>query len=167
VTSDAAYSSSPAVPVSPWAALAAGFGLPGLGHLLIGERWRGMSIFVAVLSLFVLGIFIGGVRVIDPPGWQDGQRAPVSPRSSEWILTSRPVNAVLQRPWYIAQFLNGPINLVASYGSISAASSGYPKPTARLAEIGTLYCAAAGMLNLVAMLDAFGRAGGDGPKGTA
>ena len=142
--------------VSPWLAALAGWVLPGAGHWLIpGERWRGTAAGGAVLAVYVLGLLVGGVRVVDVPGYRDGRRL-VDGRG-DWILTRAPRAAVTQSPWYLGQVFVGPVNLAASAASIAAAER-YPKPTARLAEIGTLYTAIAGMLNFVVILDAHGRA---------
>jgi hypothetical protein len=141
---------------SGWIALALGWLLPGLGYAITpGERWRGVAAGVAIVSLYVLGLFVGGVRVIDVPGWRDGEKW--TDGRGTWVLTAHPRAAISESPWYLGQFMVGPVNLVGSFASISVAST-YPKPTARLAEFGTLATAVAGMLNLVVMLDAFGRA---------
>lgn len=41
--------------------------VPGLGHLLIGQKARGIIFMVSIHGLFGLGLFIGGIRVINPP----------------------------------------------------------------------------------------------------
>ena len=153
-----ARDAKPEAGVGPWAAAGLGWLLPGLGHFLTpGERWRGVAGGLAVLALFVLGLLIGGVRVVDVPGYRDGQK--LVDRGGRWIVTAQPLAAVRESPWYLGQVFVGPVNLLASYASVTAAAAGYPKPTARLGEIGTLYCAVAGMLNFVLILDAHGRAG--------
>ena len=170
-------------PRPTWLVALAGWAVPGLGHALLGQAWRGVAVASAVLGLFLGGLLIAGVRVVDLPGVADGRRemlavperqmeawmaeqrrrppeqreAPPEPR---WRLTARPLNAVLSRPWFVAQSLAGPVAFFAGAGNVAAAQAGYPKPTARLADIGTLYCAAAGMMNLVALMDAASRASG-------
>ena len=75
------------------------------------------------------------------------------------------------KPWFVGQILCGPIALAASAVSIHAArptaaavaASDSPVQTvaishARSWEIGTLYTAVAGMLNLLAMIDSAFRA---------
>ncbi|MEM1012430.1 MAG: DUF6677 family protein [Planctomycetota bacterium] len=148
--------------VSPWLVAAAGWAVPGLGHAIVGQKWRGVALFAAVASLFVGGLLIGGVRVVDMPGYFDGQRQIL--RNGSWTLTQNPVGTVLGKPWFIAQSLTGPSAFVAGYGGIVAARNGYPKPTARLSDIGVLYCATAGMMNLIGILDASGRASRQGGK---
>src|SRR5437588_723054 len=51
---------APLVAVANWL-------LPGAGYLLIGQIARGLTIGLTILGIFVLGILIGGVHVVDPP----------------------------------------------------------------------------------------------------
>jgi hypothetical protein len=53
--------------ISPGLAAVAAWALPGLGYWLIGQRGRGVIVCVSVISLFVLGLLIGGVRVLEVP----------------------------------------------------------------------------------------------------
>lgn len=168
----------------PLVALAAWI-LPGAGYLLIGQYVRGLVIGVTIISLFVTGILIAGIRVIDVPGYdnlgfevrlRNGLKIEPWDRtfySGDLALTSRPLGEIINKPWYVGQILTGPICLVASKLSINAArpavGTGAPlspasRPRvaashARIAEIGSLYTAIAGMLNLLAMIDSASRAG--------
>ena len=120
--------------------------LPGLGHISHGERRRGLLVMFGVLFLFFGGVLIGGVDSVD--------------RRSD-------------RLWFLAQVLCGPIALAAD-----AANQKFVKPLppgwqqlyaqgddsvrellrrkglAHVNEMGTLYGALAGLMNLVAILDA-------------
>jgi hypothetical protein len=69
---------------------------------------------------------------------------------------ARPLAEIANKPWYICQIMAGPVSLISSKLSIEAGSG--PKVKARLGEIGTLYTAVAGMLNLLAIIDAAHRA---------
>jgi hypothetical protein len=120
--------------------------VPGSGYWLIGQRGRALTTGITIIVLFILGLLIGGVRVVDVPAG---------------VLTS-PVNAVSQKPWFVGQILAGPITLIAS--SIGREDS-YFASHSRVNEIGTLYTAVAGMLNLLAIIDAAYRAGHDGGTG--
>lgn len=128
-----------------------GWLLPGGGYWLIGQRARATTVCITVLVLFFLGILIGGVRVVDAPAWEP-------PRGDRTNLIGR----TLQKPWFIGQVLTGPVSLAAAYWSSELAADGAspdPLSHARVAEIGTLYTAVAGMLNLLALIDAAHRAG--------
>ena len=137
--------------------VAAAWLLPGLGYWLLGLRARAIVSGATILLLFVLGLFVGGVRVVDVPGYREGQQV-TGPGG--WIVTSQPVAAVLEKPWFLGQILAGPVTLVAGYGGIAAAQHQIPKSTAHVNEFGTLYTAVAGMLNLLVLLDAGRRSGG-------
>lgn len=140
----------------------AGWVLPGAGYLLIGQVARALTVCVTILILFVLGLLIGGVRVVEPPA-----------------TYNRPLNAVLDKPWYIGQILAGPMTLLTSWVGADSrtadAGRGEEAPAdlkeqgryywmshARSNEIGTLYTAVAGMLNLLTIIDAAYRAGRSG-----
>ena len=139
-----------------------GWLVPGLGYWLIGERARAMIAGVTILLTFTAGLLIGGIRVVDVPGydangqWKNailaGTGQPVS------ALRAAPAAEVMNKPWYIAQTLVGPANWVATWGSIAAGQAGHRQSTARIFDIGTLYTAVAGMLNLLALIDAAHRA---------
>lgn len=112
--------------------------LPGLGHMSRGERRRGLLVMGGVLFLFLGGVLIGGIDSIDRR--EDGL-------------------------WFMAQALCGPIAFVVDfireraigYHPTSAGSTIQPwmlhKGLGRVNEMGTLYSALAGLMNLVAILD--------------
>ena len=149
---------SNAVP-APLVALC-GWLVPGLGYALIGERARAIVAGSTILLTFLLGLLIGGVRVVDVPGYDaNGLRKPArgpngQPIANLWALKATPVDELLNKPWYIAQTLVGPVNALTTWGSLEAADDGHHMSTARLFDIGTLYTAVAGMLNLLVILDA-------------
>jgi hypothetical protein len=125
--------------IPPPAPLAAVFAwlIPGAGYWLLGERGRAVIIGLCVLALFAAGILIGGVRVVDAP-------TELSPA------------ALLNKPWFIGQVLTGPISVAAAIWADHVDPSFVSH--SRSWEIGTLYTAVAGMLNLLALIDATHRA---------
>ncbi|HYE63577.1 MAG TPA: DUF6677 family protein [Phycisphaerales bacterium] len=162
-------------------ALLAAVLLPGLGHVVAGERLRGLFVAVGILGLFFGGMLVGGIDTID-----------------------RKDNGV----WFIGQALVGPLAFGVDYlhqekfkaydpsimGAATLAQvknarkrSGYPDeqmqdaevstnqgrfkvkvwgkappgggpPNAtsvgKVNELGTLFSTIAGMLNLIAIIDA-------------
>ena len=189
--------------------------LPGAGYLIIGEKARAAVIGPAILILFALGILVGGIRVMDPPGWGEyGYRtmmvdlpqasAPqrIDPKTPEmeahplsdhsgrvlgWSMVAEPTAELGNKPWFVGQILCGPITLLASTTSVHEAKrlepanpnaapslarlpgvvdtvdgvefvQVVPSSHARSWEIGTLYTAVAGMLNLLAIIDSVHRA---------
>ena len=125
---------APLVAVANWL-------VPGAGYLMIGQTARGLTIGFTIITLFVLGILIGGIHVIDPPVFTPGIGNAVQ-------LFTHKASAVLVKPAYIGQFLTGAIGLIGSWIGPSQPSS-----HARANDIGTLYTAIAGMLNLMATID--------------
>ena len=129
---------------------------------------------VTIVVMFLAGLLLAGIRVIDVPGYDKvGQRVKIDPNGARvestsrhrfydvlpWSLTGRGFfGEVVNKPWYVCQILNGPICLIASAAALNAASNGVPSSHARLYEIGTLYTAVAGLLNLLAVIDSAHRA---------
>jgi hypothetical protein len=114
--------------------------VPGLGYGLQGQRARGLTIGVTIVILFVLGLLIGGVGVVDAPTL--GGPGTV-------------FSQIMQKPWFIGQVLTGLPGMIAALCSQHCAA---PVSTGRVNEIGTLYTAVAGMLNLMAVIDSSYRA---------
>jgi hypothetical protein len=132
--------------VSPPVVALAGWVLPGAGYWLIGERTRAITVGVTILLVFFFGILVSGIRVVQAPDMSG---------------PGNPLQRILQRPWFIGQVLTGPVGVGAAYVSDQLASSPRYRTVeakARLAEIGTLYTAVAGMLNLLTIIDASYRA---------
>ena len=107
--------------------------LPGLGHLSLGHRKRGGLIMFGVLFLFISGVLIGGIDCVD--------------RKND-------------RLWFLAQSVCGPIAFATDYLN-QVYIKGLPETQRYEAialnkpnEMGTLFCALAGLMNLVVILDA-------------
>jgi hypothetical protein len=116
--------------------------IPGLGHVLAGHAKRGAILFVCIGGLWTVGLFVGGISVVHA-------------RSADGVL----------RPWYLGQALIAPsIAVEYIHDKRRAPTEGAdPSPDdesipfepayGRAAEIGTLYTALAGLLNLLAIID--------------
>lgn len=118
---------------TPFAALLAWI-WPGLGHLRLGQRRRGMLIMFGVLFLFLGGVLIGGVDAVD--------------RRHDPL-------------WFVAQALCGPIAFGADLANQRLLSDPQVrlqrKSLSHINEFGTLFAALAGLMNLVVILDALHR----------
>ena len=159
----------------------AGWLVPGGGYLLIGQRARGLTVGITIVALFLLGLLVGGVRVLEVPGWDEhGFAIRVNDRGykvhpddaayprAHWIMRRSPLSEIRAKPWSIAQVLSGPLAAAGAAWSIRAAADpdgddGDREPPGvvshgRVNEIGVLYTAVAGMLNLLAIIDASHRA---------
>jgi hypothetical protein len=142
----------PAILPPPPLVAVAGWVLPGSGYWLIGQRGRADAIGLTILALFIFGVLIGGIRVVEAPDL-----------AGPGTFLAR----ILQKPWFLGQVLTGPIGIIAAWLSSAAAHSEAYKlvqAKARLAEIGTLYTAVAGMLNLLAIIDSSHRSANHGNR---
>lgn len=123
---------------SPWhlASAVAGWLVPGLGHLLIGEKQRAAILGFSIGALWLAGTVIGGVSVFDVKE---------------------------HRMWFLGQMLVAP-SIVVAYGHQQLVNRyGVPEPTdtdpafspayARTQEQGLLYTSLAGLLNLLTVID--------------
>jgi len=99
--------------------------IPGAGHWLTGQRERAIYIFLGVGSLFVLGIMLGSIFMIDP-GYS--------------------------KPWFFAQILVGGPALIATLAA--GLDGGVADIYGRGVDLGQVYTGVAGLLNLMCILDA-------------
>ena len=115
---------------SPFAALVLGWVLPGAGHAYAGRWGKAVLFFSLITALMVAGLVIGGGTNILPNRlWYAAQVCAGGP-------------AIALTP--ISQYLAGP----------NESNVDWADP---LHEMGTLYTAVAGFLNLLVMMDAYTR----------
>lgn len=164
--------------ISPPLVALAGWLLPGAGYWLLGQRARALIIGITILWLWVSGLAIGGVRIIEVPKY-DAQGQFIPPRTRVAVTVPRGtvqetryryegatvLQEVGRKPWSIAQVMAGPVAIVSGGASVWASredpQTGEPRfamPHSRMWEIPVLYTAVAGMLNLIAMIDSAFRA---------
>ncbi|MGA0285921.1 MAG: DUF6677 family protein [Phycisphaerales bacterium] len=126
--------------------------VPGAGYVMLGDRRRGVLAGGGVLGLFLLGMLIGGVDVVD--------RA----EDTLWFVAQAGAGPVA----WVADFANAELVKAGRVGEMIAVPTGDPRvPTypavsslkgvARPNELGTLYCAMAGLMNVAVILDVLGR----------
>ena len=124
---------------NPSAAIAA-WVLPGLGHALLGEGKRGVIIGVTILALWLSGLMIGGIGVIDRQ------------RHQWWFLGQMLVAPSLGVTYVRSTFMveaPSPQEYRAAGTSRIAYQPSFGHPN----EQGVLYTALAGLLNLLAIID--------------
>lgn len=124
----------------PLAALLAWL-IPGLGHIYLGHRRRGLIFLVAITLTFWGGILIGGVRgTVDP---------------------------TYRKLWFMAQLCTGSNTLLALGWHHAAQPEAQTVTDATVppysghwlgGEVGVHYTGVAGLLNLLVILDAILRA---------
>ncbi len=141
---------------NPLAGFAA-FVLPGLGHVLLGQFRRGILVCIGVLGLFFAGLFVGGIDAVD------------SQEDSLWYIAQVPTGLVTLGTNYIhqnsykgidpsmhaARRMPYPGESINEKGII--VSGGNPpaqRSLGRVHEMGILFTAVAGLLNVLAIIDA-------------
>lgn len=135
-----------------WAAALLGWILPGMGQFYLGHRRRGIYCTVGVLGLFLGGILIGGVDSVDrreDPLWFYAQAGagPVA-FAADWM------NASLVKSGRVGELVESPAPPMSRtpVPKVSTLKSVTP-----VGEVGILYCALAGLMNVVVVLDALRR----------
>ena len=99
--------------------------IPGAGHFLIRERKRGLILFCVITALFVLGLYVGSIGVVD---WSGSGKI-----------------------WFYAQILCSPA--VGIIAHLTQGSDLYPT-YGRPCDVGQIYTGIAGLLNLLCILSA-------------
>ena len=133
--------------------------VPGLGHVVIGEKVRGILIFAGILFMWFCGILIGGIDSVDrkeDPLWFIAQAGsgPIAfgiDGLNTGLLKSGQVGELIESP---PLRRNEPPAKVSSYKGI-----------AHVNEYGILFTGLAGLMNLVAIIDAATRRSGDRRSG--
>jgi hypothetical protein len=135
------------------------FAIPGLGHIYQGEIKRGLLVALGVLGLFFGGTLIGTIDVIDRtdnPIWFAGQ-ALVGPIAFGVDYVNQHYLKVID-PSTGQHRPAGPREVRDPDGRAALAPLGSPaqstKSLGRMNELGTLFATIAGMLNLIAVIDA-------------
>jgi hypothetical protein len=121
-------------PLLPLLAGVCGWLVPGGGYMLIGEWKRGVVVAVCITGLFLTGLYIGSVAVVDP---------------------------VYETLYYYTQILASPLVFVVDHISQNMGANTPAKRMlvfARPNEIGQIYTSVAGMLNLLCILSAIAMA---------
>ncbi|MEM6334694.1 MAG: DUF6677 family protein [Planctomycetota bacterium] len=114
--------------------------VPGLGHWMIGQRLRGAVLGVTIGLLYVGGLFIGGIGVID-------RAAPLPGFFGQMFVG----------PSFVVMFAAERLEMWSDIdGAVSLVDG---SPIGVMAEQGVLYTSVAGMLNLLCMIDVVYRVG--------
>ncbi len=129
-----------------WPAIVGWF-VPGLGHILIGDKKRGSIVAVGIIGLWLIGLLVGGITVIDC----FDNTEPESDRKSLSLPFFAQVGVA---PTLVLTAYHR--NQVAALGdreNAPGAGAGYEPSFGRVFEQGVLLTSLAGMLNLMAVLD--------------
>ena len=152
--------------------------VPGLGHIYLGHRLRGVILMVVVTLTFWTGVAIGGTKVVNPqspPYWKTTLKYLANPKefnkdeNPTSIEVSGPVGITVRRSWWFyAQVFSG-VHALAAYTIGNHvpdfAESGTPRHLSWPSyDIAAVYTGVAGLLNLLIILDALARAEGLGTR---
>lgn len=119
---------------------------PGLGHLKNGDSARGWMVMAGVIGLFLCGLLVGGLDCVDRR--EDGLWFLAQAGTGPVAFLADAANAALLKTGRVGTLLpmtlpNGNVMQVSSLKSVGAAN-----------DVGTLFIAMAGLMNVVALLDA-------------
>ncbi|HWE94652.1 MAG TPA: DUF6677 family protein [Tepidisphaeraceae bacterium] len=102
------------------------------------------------------------LRISDSP-------VPPGSRVEGWVLVTHPLDELRAKPWSIAQIMMGPVDVLCDWWSVVVSQPSDPnnpnspriaaRSHSRINELGVLFTAVAGMLNLLAIIDSSHRAG--------
>ena len=134
------------------------FLVPGAGHYYQGRRNKAYLFAVCILSLFFLGLFVGESRVVYAAWNPDEYRIqfpaqmcvgiPAFPAAIQgWIHRDDVKKGIVQQGEGWTRFMSAPANREELSAWHLSTSAGF--------ELGTLYTAVAGLLNLLAIFDAY------------
>jgi TM2 domain-containing membrane protein YozV len=129
--------------------------VPGLGHIYQGRIGKGILYAVCILSLFLVGLGMGDWKIVYWR-WQN----PIAntetfcfPYLFQFWTGLAALPALIQATllWY------GKDLILSGYMSVpdQIVTNGLFQPRGKLVEIGTLYTMVAGLLNILAMYDAY------------
>ena len=122
---------APAPPIGRWGPVVAlGWLIPGGGHFLLKRNGRGALLFASVLAMFLLGLAMRG--------------AMFQPQTGD-ILTT-----IIYVGGFIGDLASGLLYLLTVW-------LGYSQPdvAGHVHDYGTKFLVAAGLLNILAMVDAY------------
>jgi hypothetical protein len=126
----------PLPPISAWApAVALGWFIPGGGHFLLKRHGRGLLLLVSVTSMFLCGLMMRG--------------AMFQPQSGD-LLTF-----LINTGGFIGDMCSGVLYLLSVWLSYNQ-----PDVAGAVHDYGTKFLVTAGLLNVLAMVDAFEIAAG-------
>jgi hypothetical protein len=121
----------PMAPISAWApAVALGWLVPGGGHFLLKRTGRGALLLVSVTSMFLCGLMMRGTMF--------------TPQSGDLLTT------LINTGGFLGDVASGILYLLSVW-------LGYSQPdmAGHVHDYGTKFLVTAGLLNVLAMVDAF------------
>jgi hypothetical protein len=121
----------PTPPISTWfAPVIVGWLIPGGGHFLLKQRWRAALLFLSITLMFLFGLMMRGAMFKMEPGD---------------LLTT-----VINYGGFVANLSAGALYILSNM-------LGYDQPdvAGHVHDYGTKFLVTAGLLNILAMVDAY------------
>lgn len=142
----------------PNAAALIGWLVPGLGHIYQGRTGKGILLMVCILTTYFFGLWLGGGRVVYA-SWRPEDRrlpficqAPIGVAAFPALLQAYRVKSN-HEPWFNGIMAPPPLEPTNNPDQLTLNQIHYYYH--RYFELGTVYTMIAGLLNVLAILDAW------------
>ncbi len=136
----------------PIVAAILGWLIPGLGHLYQGRTPKGLLFMISILSTFFYGLFISDGRAVYASWTEGDKRLPYLCQ----VCVGLPAMPALVQTYLVRQgkapFLGGVMSPPVDMAQLNE----WYKTLHRYFELGTVYTMIAGLLNVLAIYDAWG-----------
>ena len=142
--------SAPAPVRSPLLTILASWLVPGAGHFLLGRRGRAAIIFGTVLVTFLVGILMrGSMFVPGGNGWELNGAGTLT-ATTQVSGSGDVLSKLIQYGGFIGDAATGLLYLLASFLGYAV-----PDQAGHAADYGSKFLVAAGILNILAIVDAY------------
>ncbi len=125
-------------------ALVLGWLVPGAGHIMLGDRKRGIIFLVFIHALFFTGLLLGGIRSLDRPRQQLWDYA-------QMVAGWPSLVGNMVRP----QVIQDDVAVIHKSDGTLEKLHHPPGFAPLIQEVATTFCGVAGMLNLIVLVDLF------------
>ncbi len=142
--------SAPAPVRSPFLTAFVGWLVPGAGHFLLGRRGRGAIIFVTVLVTFLIGILMHGSMFVPGGSGSELNGAGSLTATTQVSGGGDVLSRLIQYGGFIGDAAAGLLYLLASFLGYSV-----PDQAGYNTDYGSKFLVAAGLLNVLAIVDAY------------
>jgi TM2 domain-containing membrane protein YozV len=124
--------------------------LPGAGHLLLGRRGRGAIVFVTVLVTFLIGILMHGSMFVPGGNGFEVNGTGTLTATSQVSGGGDVLSKLIQYGGFVGDAAAGLLYILASFLGYAV-----PDQAGHAADYGSKFLVAAGLLNILAIVDAY------------
>jgi TM2 domain-containing membrane protein YozV len=124
--------------------------VPGAGHLLLGRRGRGAIIFATVLVTFLIGILMHGSMFVPGGNGFEVNGAGTLTATSQVSGGGDVLSKLIQYGGFVGDAAAGLLYILASLLGYAV-----PDQAGHAADYGSKFLVAAGLLNVLAIVDAY------------